>query len=837
MTNPVDLVLGRLEGVRVSGASWVARCPAHDDRHASLSVARGKDGLALLTCHAGCTVEAIVAAIDWTMADLFPSRDELRGPEETVYDIRDAAGMIQAVHVRRDDVGSGKQLFWKRPSGALGLAGRTTASLPLYGAERVAGWDVREPIFLTEGEKAADAVLVHGRPALATVTGASIIPDRDVLEILSDREVILSPDHDVPGVAHMRQLAPRLTRVARSVRWLDPAGWPAKDDLADVLAPGLSAHRLHAMVTGGHQLRIEASTWDELDSRVGEVPGPEPADNTDRTPHSDGSGRSVPGSSDPAPGDDGSAWPEIDPLTLDAPLPPFPLDALPEWMVAMVEAVAANTETDPCMAAVTALGLASVPLSNRFAVVTRTWSERGVNLFTASIADSGELKSAVVGALAEPLRRHEREVLADEAPGRSDRERGRKDAELRLGIARDEVKKAMKADHAARAAAGEAPKALDGGQTPHPDANDPAGLLAAARAHLHGIQAELEADDEEQTAPYALLADDSTPEALQRQMAQQDGRVGMVSAESELFLMAAGRYSDKAPNLQVYLSGFSGEPLRGDRITRDMPPVEHPGLTIVISTQPVVFEEARRNPYLQRRGLLARFLFALPISRAGRRHLADRPFIPPSVEHEYSDMLMRLCRLGDAHRAAAPVQLRLIGEAGRRLETWHDEVLEPRRDRETGDLGACEPMAAWSGRLHGLVVRLAGLLHVAEHLDEAASLTIEPATVDAAIAIAEWATEHAFAAFGIDRLDRVGHDALRLRRWYRGRLGGQVTFTLRDACRGLRGLDAEQVRAAIGRLEDHGHLRMGRSRSGRAGGRPSDIVTINPADVPIDDRG
>ena len=43
--DPIQTVLDRLEGVKQTGsAQWQARCPAHDDRHASLSVARRDDG-------------------------------------------------------------------------------------------------------------------------------------------------------------------------------------------------------------------------------------------------------------------------------------------------------------------------------------------------------------------------------------------------------------------------------------------------------------------------------------------------------------------------------------------------------------------------------------------------------------------------------------------------------------------------------------------------------------------------------------------------------------------------------------------------------------------------
>ena len=820
MADPVGLLLAHLAGVRRSGKGWIARCPGHEDLHASLTVAAGSGGRALLTCHAGCTPEVVLAALGLGMTDLFPTRDLAPPPEATAYDIRDTAGVVQAVHVRYDRLGESKKVSWRNSSGGWGLAGRPSTSLPLYGAERVAGWDDTEPVYITEGEKAADAAVAVGLRAIATVTGASTIPDPEALAILDGRDVILSPDQDVPGVAHMLRIAAQLVGMARSVQWLDPAGWPENGDLADILAPGISAHRLHDMVSSDRPLQVEAAIWDDLGIRIGPVPQTVAAGTAlAKTAQAVGFVRSVPRSPAADVEDRATQWPEIDPLTLDAALPAFPLEMVPAWMSDMIRAVAANTETDACMAAVTVLGLASVPLSNRFTVLTRTWSERGLNLAIASIAASGELKTAVFGRLDEPLRRHEREVLADEAPGRRDHERARKDAGMHLSVARQGLAKAVKSAVVARADFEKSPEALVKSEE----------AVAAARKHLNGLEAGFNDGDAEQPAPYALLADDSTPEALQRQMAQQDGRVGVVSAESELFLMAAGRYSDKGPNLQVYLSGFSGEPLRGDRITREMPQVEHPGLSIVISTQPVVLEEARRNAYLQRRGVLARFLFAVPTSRAGTRHLVDRPIVPSAVDREYSEALMRLCRLGDAQRSSAPVQLRLIGEAGRRLEVWHDDVLEPRRHREKGDLGASEAMAAWSGRLHGLVVRIVGVLHVAKHLEDAAAVTIEPGTVTAAIAIGEWAIDHAFAAFGIDRLDSVGHDALRLLRWYEGRLDAPGSFTVRAACRGLRGLDADQVRGAIRRLEDHGYVRLERSRPGTAGGRPSDTVAINPA--------
>jgi len=78
---PVELLLARLEGVRKSGSGYVARCPAHKDRTASLSVCEGRDGRALVKCFAGCEVPAVIHAVGLELADLFPQRIPDTTPE------------------------------------------------------------------------------------------------------------------------------------------------------------------------------------------------------------------------------------------------------------------------------------------------------------------------------------------------------------------------------------------------------------------------------------------------------------------------------------------------------------------------------------------------------------------------------------------------------------------------------------------------------------------------------------------------------------------------------------------------------------------------------------
>lgn len=76
-----DLLLSRLERVRPAGAGWSARCPAHEDRTASLSIAIGNDGRILAHCFAGCSVHDVLGAIGLTVSDLFPRRLTDTSPE------------------------------------------------------------------------------------------------------------------------------------------------------------------------------------------------------------------------------------------------------------------------------------------------------------------------------------------------------------------------------------------------------------------------------------------------------------------------------------------------------------------------------------------------------------------------------------------------------------------------------------------------------------------------------------------------------------------------------------------------------------------------------------
>ena len=71
----VDNLLSRLQRVkRTAPGKWSASCPTREDKSPSLSVRELDDGTVLLHDHGGDSVEAILAAVGLSFADLYPTQ-------------------------------------------------------------------------------------------------------------------------------------------------------------------------------------------------------------------------------------------------------------------------------------------------------------------------------------------------------------------------------------------------------------------------------------------------------------------------------------------------------------------------------------------------------------------------------------------------------------------------------------------------------------------------------------------------------------------------------------------------------------------------------------------
>lgn len=69
-----DTLISRLEKVKRTGpGSWLACCPAHEDRSPSLSIAEREDRV-LLHCFAGCSALEVLESLGLDFADVMPPR-------------------------------------------------------------------------------------------------------------------------------------------------------------------------------------------------------------------------------------------------------------------------------------------------------------------------------------------------------------------------------------------------------------------------------------------------------------------------------------------------------------------------------------------------------------------------------------------------------------------------------------------------------------------------------------------------------------------------------------------------------------------------------------------
>lgn len=221
--------LSRLSGVHKSGGQYMARCPAHDDKHQSLSVSIGSGGKILLNCHAGCSTEAIVQALGLSMKDLFTEYTAL-GKRQLVATYTYPTGTQKLRY-------SDKSFSWRRPDGKGGWAyNRKGLPHSLYIRGELEGI-----IFAAEGEKDADSLYTLGYTAVSGEDGAGPGKWRkEYTEQLKDQIVVILPDNDQVGRQYAQEAATALHSTAASVRLCDLAAvWPEipeHGDVSDMLA-------------------------------------------------------------------------------------------------------------------------------------------------------------------------------------------------------------------------------------------------------------------------------------------------------------------------------------------------------------------------------------------------------------------------------------------------------------------------------------------------------------------------------------------------------------------------------------------------------------------------
>jgi len=259
----VEKIVSALEakGMKGKGAAW--QCPAHEDKRASLSVSIGKDGCALVKCHAGCKTADVLAAIGLEEKDLFPESEKRRPAKkgatiEYVYHAADGSPLAKKLRIEH---AGGKTFAWKRRNGDGWTGGLNGMKPPLYRLpEILAAAKVGDAIHVVEGEKCAEALKSLGFVSTTTGGGAADALDTPaLLDPLRGVDVVLWGDVDEPGRQYVERFARKLSGVARRVRTVSwPDGRPKGFDVADYIGAGAKREDLEALVTAAAEHKATA---------------------------------------------------------------------------------------------------------------------------------------------------------------------------------------------------------------------------------------------------------------------------------------------------------------------------------------------------------------------------------------------------------------------------------------------------------------------------------------------------------------------------------------------------------------------------------------------------
>lgn len=648
-------------------------------------------------------------------------------PRRFVWEYRSAQGEPLGFVARFDADGKKDVVpYFKRMNGHGWQSGSAADPRPLFGLEVLAQSDIARAVFVVEGEKAAAALQSLGLVAV-TSQGGSKAADKTDWKPLEGRErVYLLPDNDEPGEGYIKAVAAILASFGNplTVSVIRLPSLPQSGDVADWIAARIDDALLD---------------WDGFQ--------PVPESGIDTKALIADFQKVVKAHSEPVPvewlavPDPVTDWQA--PINLEsAKLPPWPDAVFPDSIQDFVSALSVSTETPPELSAMMTLAALSAAAQGKYRVRVKADYFEPVNIWTCAALPPGSRKTAVQNAATAPLTAWEK---------------------LQREIVEPAIKQAQADDATIRERINQLRKQ--------------AGKTEGAEFNQFKKQiADLEADLPEIPTSPQVWAQDVTPENLGTIMADNSERMAVLSDESGIFDILAGRYSGGVPNLDLFLQGHAGSPVRVNRGSR--PPVfmQSPTLTLGLSPQPDVLRGLTDKPSFRGRGLLGRFLYALPSSNLGYRTLDARPMLP-DYRARYEGILTAMLNHEMASNADGDPCAHILKISDDALQAWQTFAHKVEAGMREG--GTYAHLTDWAGKFPGAIARIAALMHIARYaLIQPWSKEISLEDMSAALRMAEALSAHALAVFDLMGADPALDGARVVLRWIERE--GKTEFTFRD---------------------------------------------------------
>lgn len=464
------------------------------------------------------------------------------------------------------------------------------------------------------------------------------------------------------------------------------------------------------------------------------------------------------------------------------------MESLPSWLADMVRAVTEQGLIPVDLAFGAALGALSAATGRVFRAESLDGFRAPLGLYLGLVGDSAEGKSKALGPFRDLLEEAERETQSLWAKGAPERnakltiEKGKKsriEAELKRKPGADE---------------------------------------AAVLKALTAIEQEIEALED---SPPQNLVNDVTMEELAFRLSKTR-HLSSLSSEGGIFTIAAGLYNKGAANIDVILHAYDVESYVVNR--RMAPPIrlEAPSLTLCIGIQPSKLADLASNKEFLGRGLLNRFLYIFPLSKIGTKNFFDSRPIPHAVKARYRAAMNGLLEFRS--RLQSDAVMPLSPEAHLRYTHW-------RNDTDKRAAGSLADVKGWACKLMDTALRLAGLLHVADHaesISQGITAEIPLATMEQAIQMIDgYFIPHGRRAWFNGMVDNdAQRKAVDLLRW----AGRRESFQARDVLSSLRKTfpnAAELVAALDVLLSRNLILEQSTAYSGK-GRRPAPTFKVHP---------
>lgn len=310
---------------------------------------------------------------------------------------------------------------------------------------------------------------------------------------------------------------------------------------------------------------------------------------------------------------------------------------------------------------------------------------------------------------------------------------------------------------------------------------------------------------------------DATPEALAWEMYLQNERIGILDDEGGVFDVLGGLYSNGQSNIGIFLEAFDGSPYSIIRRTKENITLYCPLLTMGLMTQPSHFDEIMSNRQFLGRGLMHRFLFSFPGSKAGHQTL-NTGNINSTIKSRYIQLINKLLETPYPEPGEETPVIMCDSGAQTVLTDYHDML-----QKKIQPGGMFENMVEWAAKHFARCMRIAGILHFCEH---STSEELNEQTAINAIDIAMWAENHALKALSGEMSDtQEEKDA----KYILSKLkkSGKDVITKRELLRMCSTLSTEETDYPLEILEDMKCIKRELIKTGKPG-KPKELIKINP---------